>query len=229
MSATRTDWEPANAKMFFAGLNGYAAIYGLPVTDTPTQAVQSGGSVPIGARSYTVTALDPGRKETLPSAAVVATTTSGNQKVLVTWKLVPNAASYRIYRDNTLITEVPATAYVFGAAGRGGCIGNQAGDPTQTQSFTDDGSLTPGAAAPTNPPNGGEARIVYEVVVTNKQSSTPSDVSFYENGSRVGSIRVTTTNAQGSWPFAGTEAGVALCNLAIVTSQPTDVTLLLNA
>jgi len=218
MSATRTDWEPGYGKHFFASLNGAVAVYGTPPPGAPTLALQSGGTIPTStACNYSVVALDAaGSSLPSPQAAAAVTTTGGNQKVQITWNLVPGAQQYAIYGrtagSQLLIATVTATAYTVGG----------------TQSYVDTGAITPSGAAPTTTTCGRDSRIVYEIIFRNPSASTSLDVALYECGTQIGSCRVTVNNGQGSWPVTGTESGIAIENLSISTSEAADVTVITN-
>ena len=69
-------------------------------------AVSSGGAVPVGTFSYTVTAIDYDGNETLPGPPVSVTTTSGNQTVTCTLPALPlGAKGFDGYRNSFRIND----------------------------------------------------------------------------------------------------------------------------
>ena len=70
---------------------------GTPTGLTATAA--SGGTVPVGAHTYQVTAVGIDGGETAPSQIASVTTTSGNQTVNLAWAAGAGAVKYGIYRD----------------------------------------------------------------------------------------------------------------------------------
>jgi hypothetical protein len=92
--------------------------YPMAVPAAPASAaVSSGGSVPVGTHSYSITAVDVNGKETTLGAPISATTTSGNQTVTLTPATLPaGAVGYKPYRDGVLDNVTPcSTAFVTGA------------------------------------------------------------------------------------------------------------------
>lgn len=84
----------------FSTFNSGRMIYQLGTPAAPSVAVSSGGSVPLGTISYTITAVDADGKETLLGPAASATVTSGNQTVTVTAPALPlGAAGWFVYRN----------------------------------------------------------------------------------------------------------------------------------
>jgi len=91
--------------------------YPMAVPAAPTSAVvSSGGSVPIGAHSYAITALDANGRETTLGSPISATTTTGNQTVTLTPPTLPaGSIGYKPYRDSLLASLTPcSTAYIAG-------------------------------------------------------------------------------------------------------------------
>jgi hypothetical protein len=92
-------------------------FYPMAVPAAPASAVvSSGGSVPVGAHTYAITAIDVNGKETTLGASISATTTSGNQTVTLTPGTLPvGAVGYKPYRDGLLDTVTPcSTAFITG-------------------------------------------------------------------------------------------------------------------
>ncbi len=92
-------------------------FYPIATPSAPASAVvSSGGSVPIGTHTYSITAIDLNGRETTTGPSVSVTTTSGNQTVTVTPPVLPaGAVGYKPYRDNLLGTLTPcATAFIPG-------------------------------------------------------------------------------------------------------------------
>jgi hypothetical protein len=79
--------------------------------------VSSGGSVPVGLHTYSITALDVNGKESILGASISATTTTGNQTVTLTPPTLPaGAVGYKPYRDGLLDNVTPcSTAFISGA------------------------------------------------------------------------------------------------------------------
>lgn len=106
-------------------------------TPSPAQsaAVSAGGSVPVGSRIYTVTAVDPDGSQTVQSAAVTAVTTSGSQTVTVTLPATfpAGAKGVNVYRDGALVNA-------------GSCLSPQFTTPGGT--YVDTFGFTCGASAP---------------------------------------------------------------------------------
>jgi hypothetical protein len=73
--------------------------------------VSGGGSVPVGAHTYTITAMDFSGNETTVSTSVTATTTGGNQTVTVTLpaSFPTGAAGVSIYRDGAKVNKTPCS------------------------------------------------------------------------------------------------------------------------
>jgi hypothetical protein len=127
---------PSTAQVISIGLNGGStseffsnvpvAVLGtgqfyfpMAVPVAPASAVVSaGGSVPVGAHTYSITAIDVNGKETTLGSSISATTTTGNQTVTLTPGTLPSGAvGYRPYRDGLLDTVTPcSTAFIAGAA-----------------------------------------------------------------------------------------------------------------
>jgi hypothetical protein len=79
--------------------------------------VSSGGSVPVGAHTYSITAIDVNGKESTIGAPISATTTTGNQTVTLSPGALPaGAVGYRPYRDGLLDNITPCTTFIVGAA-----------------------------------------------------------------------------------------------------------------
>jgi len=77
--------------------------YQMSVPSAPASAVVSaGGSVPVGAHTYNLTAVDVDGNETTIGAGIAATTTSGNQTVTITApaSFPLGAVGVNVYRDN---------------------------------------------------------------------------------------------------------------------------------
>jgi len=92
--------------------------YPMVVPSAPASAtVSSGGSVPVGAHTYSITAIDVNGKETTLGAPTSATTTTGNQTVTLNPGTLPaGAVGYKPYRDGVLDNVTPcSTAYIPGA------------------------------------------------------------------------------------------------------------------
>ncbi|MGB9465441.1 MAG: hypothetical protein WBR10_10030 [Candidatus Acidiferrum sp.] len=92
--------------------------YPMAVPTAPASAVVStGGSVPVGTHTYSITALDVNGKETTLGASISATTTSGNQTVTLIPSTLPvGAVGYKPYRDGLLDNVNPcSTAFIAGA------------------------------------------------------------------------------------------------------------------
>jgi hypothetical protein len=84
----------------FMAQNGGRLAYAMTAPTVPSTGVSAGGSVPVGTHSYTITGIDADGMESNLSAAVTATTTSGNQTVTVTPPTLPaGAIGWRAYRD----------------------------------------------------------------------------------------------------------------------------------
>jgi hypothetical protein len=93
--------------------------YPMAVPVAPASAVvSSGGAVPVGTHTYSITAIDVNGKETTLGAPISTTTTSGNQTVTLTPGTLPaGAVGYRPYRDGVLDNVSPcSTAFISGAA-----------------------------------------------------------------------------------------------------------------
>lgn len=96
--------------------------------------VSSGGNVPVGNHTYTLTAVDFDGNETIPSLGATVTTTTGNQTVTCNLPSVPTGAKgFTPYRD------------AFRAQASG-CTNPEL--PAGTASFTDTLSFTCGNSAP---------------------------------------------------------------------------------
>jgi hypothetical protein len=74
-----------------------------------TGAVVAGGSVPVGAHTYFVSAIGQDGGESVSSAAANVTTTSGNQTVNLSWNATTGATNYIIYRDGN--AHVPGACF----------------------------------------------------------------------------------------------------------------------
>ncbi|HXJ04388.1 MAG TPA: hypothetical protein VNH65_04770 [Candidatus Acidoferrum sp.] len=92
--------------------------YPMVVPGAPVSAVvSSGGTVPIGVHTYSITAVDVNGRETTLGASISATTTSGNQTVTVTPPVLPSGAvGYRPYRDGLLDNVNPCSTAIIGGA-----------------------------------------------------------------------------------------------------------------
>jgi hypothetical protein len=89
----------SNATLQIAGAQGQLSFQ-MATPAAPAVAVSSGGSVPVGNQSYSISALDVNGNETVPGPATVATVTSGNQTVTVTPGALPaGAVGYFVYRS----------------------------------------------------------------------------------------------------------------------------------
>ena len=89
----------------------------MAVPAAPVSAVvSSGGSVPIGPHTYSITAVDVNGKETTLGPTISATASSGNQTITVTPPVLPvGAIGYRPYRDGLLANVTPcSTQFVAG-------------------------------------------------------------------------------------------------------------------
>jgi hypothetical protein len=93
--------------------------------------VSSGGSVPVGPHTYSITAIDVNGKETTLGPSISATTTSGNQTVTLTPGTLPaGAVGYRPYRDGGLDNVTPcSTAYITGATSYVDAFASACGNP----------------------------------------------------------------------------------------------------
>lgn len=84
-------------------------------TPAPAQSaiVSAGGSVPVGARTYAVSAVDYSGYETILSTSISATTTSGNQTVTVTLPAAfpTGARGVDLYRDGNRVNAAPCAQY----------------------------------------------------------------------------------------------------------------------
>jgi hypothetical protein len=92
--------------------------YPMAVPAAPASAVvSSGGSIPVGAHTYSITAIDVNGKETTLGTSISATTTTGNQTVTLTPSTLPaGAIGYKPYRDGVLDNVTPcSTAFISGA------------------------------------------------------------------------------------------------------------------
>lgn len=92
--------------------------YPMAVPAAPASAVvSSGGSIPVGAHTYSITAIDVNGKETTLGTSISATTTTGNQTVTLTPGTLPaGAIGYKPYRDGVLDNVTPcSTAFISGA------------------------------------------------------------------------------------------------------------------
>jgi hypothetical protein len=95
----------SNWQVGFAGGLG-RAFYQMSGAAPPQSAVVSaGGSMTVGAHTYSVTAMDYDGAETTVSTSVSATTTSGNQTVTVTLpaSFPSGAAGMNMYRDGSMV------------------------------------------------------------------------------------------------------------------------------
>jgi hypothetical protein len=106
----------------FGIFNGGNIVYRLATPTTPTATVNSGGNVPLGTHTYTITAADTAGRETLPSPGVTATATSGNQAIAITAPAFGVGTSgWYIYRDGARVgyggsncnTPIPASTTTF--------------------------------------------------------------------------------------------------------------------
>jgi hypothetical protein len=90
--------------------------YPMAVPAVPASAVvSSGGSVPVGTHSYTITAIDVNGRETTMGPPISATTTSGNQTVTLTPPALPaGAVGYKPYRDGLFANVSPCSNYIAG-------------------------------------------------------------------------------------------------------------------
>ena len=76
--------------------------------------VSSGGSVPTGNHTYSISAVDSNGKETVLGPTISAVTTSGQQTVTVTPPVLPaGAIGYRPYRDGVLATVTPCSGGII--------------------------------------------------------------------------------------------------------------------
>jgi hypothetical protein len=71
--------------------------------------IAAGGSVPVGAHTYSVTSIGQDGGESAPSAVASVTTTGGNQTVNLTWNSVAGATNYIMYRDGN--AHVPGACF----------------------------------------------------------------------------------------------------------------------
>lgn len=111
--------------------NGGRFFYQMAAPAAPGLAVSAGGSVPVGAHSYLITAADADGFQTAVSVTATATTSSGNQTVTVTPPTLPvGAVAWFPYRDGA-------------QAATPGCAGMAPG-----ASFVDTFSSTCGASVP---------------------------------------------------------------------------------
>jgi len=126
---------PTSTPVIVTGLNGstisqtYANVplavtgtgqvyYPMAIPAAPASAtVSTGGSVPVGAHTYAITAIDANGRETTIGPTISATATSGNQTITVTPTTLPaGAIGYKPYRDGLLADITPcSTAYIQGA------------------------------------------------------------------------------------------------------------------
>ncbi|MHB8502685.1 MAG: hypothetical protein ACYDCG_00260 [Candidatus Acidiferrales bacterium] len=92
--------------------------YPMAVPNAPASAVvSSGGSVPVGAHTYSITAVDVNGKETTLGPSISATTTTGNQTVTLTPGTLPvGAIGYKPYRDGLLDAVTPCSTAFFAGA-----------------------------------------------------------------------------------------------------------------
>lgn len=101
------------------GVSGTGQFYfPMAVPAVPTSAVVgAGGSVPLGAHTYAITAIDANGKETSIGPSISATATSGNQTITLTIPALPaGSIGYRPYRDSLLATITPCSGFISGAA-----------------------------------------------------------------------------------------------------------------
>lgn len=98
-----------------------------------TIATVAGGTLPASTYYYKVTALDGVGGETTASNEV-SIVTAANGKNTLTWNVVPNAASYKVYRGLAPNGESPLTSSILPVT--------QPSSGTLTASFIDDGSAT---------------------------------------------------------------------------------------
>jgi hypothetical protein len=106
------------ANMPVAVLGTGQFYYPMSVPAAPASAVvSSGGAVPVGAHTYSITAIDVNGKETTLGPTISATATTGNQTVTLTPPTLPaGAIGYKPYRDGLLATVTPcASAFISGA------------------------------------------------------------------------------------------------------------------
>src|ERR1035438_8357035 len=118
-------------------------------------ALAAGGTLTVAqAYFWEVTAIDGAGGETPVSNEVTVTPTSGNQTANLTWNKVPNASGYNIYRGLTTGNE----RMLIGV-----------GIPVSTTSFSDNGSLSPGAAL----------AVTNIAVIAVQSTQPPSSFSIY--------------------------------------------------
>lgn len=110
----------------------------LTAPTAPAAALAAGGSLTVGTEYfYVITALE-GAQESVASAEVHATPTTGNQEITLTWTAVTGATGYKVYRGTVTGTENLLVATVM---------------PGSTVTWTDTGTETGSSATPpVNPP-----------------------------------------------------------------------------
>jgi hypothetical protein len=90
----------SNSNLQIAGTQGQLTFQ-MTTPAAPALAVSSGGSVPVGSQSYSISVVDVNGNESIPGPASIATTTSGNQTVTLTPPVLPpGAVGYFVYRNN---------------------------------------------------------------------------------------------------------------------------------
>jgi hypothetical protein len=123
-----------NASVAFSGAGRSFALMAAPAAPQ-SAVVGSGGSVPVGTHSYQVSGVDYENGETTLGLPTSATTTSGNQTVVVTLpaSFPTGAAGVNLYRDHSLVNA-------------NGCAYPQFLTPGGT--YTDSTSFTCGQSSP---------------------------------------------------------------------------------
>jgi len=90
-----------NRPLLFQGNPSHNAIWALPSPTSVGAVVSSGGSVPVQAWTYEVTAVGYDGGESAVGSASSVSTTSGNQTVTVSWTASPGAQFYNVYRNGS--------------------------------------------------------------------------------------------------------------------------------
>jgi hypothetical protein len=103
----QVQWNSAGAfgaspNLYWDNANSWLDVGSLGSPPSPAAALAAGGTLTVGIPYYyVVTAVGVGGGETVPSAQVMATPTTGNQTITVSWNAVVGAVSYRVYRTTT--------------------------------------------------------------------------------------------------------------------------------
>jgi hypothetical protein len=122
-----------------AGSKAVAGTLAAPAP--PTVVVQTGGAIPTGNQTFSISQMDALGGETIAGTGTVQTFTSGNQTAQITRPaLSPSATGWNIYQNNSLINaggcvkpQFPASQSVVTYASSFGCGGTSPGISTAAQ------------------------------------------------------------------------------------------------